>query len=83
MMDKKSMPKIFRQLQSEEILKETEVLQTQDGFWLAYRSLADILSEKAFLIFRIQREKDCCAAIFLTTGFYMQCRMRRIMSIVC
>ena len=64
-MDKKSMPKIFRQLQSEGMLKETEVLQTQDGFWLAYRSLADILSEKGIVDFPdASGERMLCSKFF-------------------
>ena len=50
-MNKTAMPKIFRQLQSEGSIKESEVLQTQDGFWLIYKSLSDILSDKSIFDF--------------------------------
>lgn len=59
------MPKIFRRLQSEGILNKTEVLQTQDGFWLAYRSLADILSEKGIFDFPdSEGERLLCSNFF-------------------
>lgn len=45
-MDKKYIPIIFQQLQSEGCIKETDVLRTQDGFWVAYKSLSDILYTK-------------------------------------
>ena len=45
-MDKKYMPKIFWQLQSEGSVNPSDVLKTPDGFWLIYKSLSDILSEK-------------------------------------
>ena len=45
-MDKKTIPEIFRQLLSEGCIKESDILQTQDGFLLIYKSLSDILSEK-------------------------------------
>ena len=46
MMDQQTMPKAFRQLLSEECIKESDILHTQDGFLLLYKSLSDILSEK-------------------------------------
>lgn len=51
MMDKKSTPKIFRQLLSEGCIKEADILQTQDDFWLIYKSLSDILFEKGIVEF--------------------------------
>ena len=51
MMDKKSLPKIFRQLLSEGSIKESDILQTPDGFRLIYKSLSDILSEKGIVEF--------------------------------
>ena len=50
-MDKKTLPKIFRQLLSEGCIKESDILQTSDGFLLIYKSLSDILSEKGIVEF--------------------------------
>ena len=50
-MDKKYMPKIFSQLQSEEYINQSDILKTSDGFWLIYKSLSDILSEKGIVEF--------------------------------
>ncbi|MBR4989960.1 MAG: hypothetical protein IKY96_02245 [Oscillospiraceae bacterium] len=46
-----TMPKIFRQLLTEGCAKEFDIIKTQDGFQLLYKSLADILSEKEILDF--------------------------------
>ena len=43
-MDKK-LPEVFRRLLAEELIKESNILKTRDGFFLAYKSLADILSD--------------------------------------
>ena len=51
MVDKKTIPKIFRQLLSEGCIKESDILQTPDGFRLIYKSLSDILSEKGIVDF--------------------------------
>ena len=50
-MDKKHMPKTFWQLQSEEYINQSDILKTSDGFWLIYKSLSDILSEKGIVEF--------------------------------
>ena len=50
-MDKKDMPKIFGKLLSEAYIKQSDILQTPDGFWLIYKSLSDILSEKGIFDF--------------------------------
>ena len=50
-MDKKHLPEAFRQLQSTGSVKESDILKTPDGFWLIYKSLSDILSEKDILDF--------------------------------
>ena len=51
MVDKKTIPKIFRQLLSEGCIKESDILQIPDGFRLIYKSLSDILSEKGIVEF--------------------------------
>ena len=50
-MEKKQMPKIFWQLQSEEYINQSNILKTSDGFWLIYKSLSEMLSEKGILEF--------------------------------
>ena len=50
-MDEKYIPKIFGQLQSEEYINPSDILKTPDGFWLIYKSLSDILSEKGIVEF--------------------------------
>ena len=50
-MDKKYMPEIFWQLLSEGYIKPSDILKTSDGFWLIYKSLSDILSEKGIVEF--------------------------------
>ena len=50
-MDKKQMPKIFWQLQSEEYINQSNILKTSDGFWLIYKSLSEILSKKGIVEF--------------------------------
>lgn len=50
-MNKYPIPMIFRQLQAEGCLRETDILNTRDGFYLAYKSLSDMLAEKSILDF--------------------------------
>ena len=64
-MDKNAMPKIFQQLQSGGSIKETDVLQTRDGFFVVYKSLADILSHKGIVDFPdSQGERLACSKFF-------------------
>ena len=51
MNDTMTMPKIFRQLLTEGCAKESNILKTQDGLRLLYKSLADILSQKEIFDF--------------------------------
>ena len=44
-------PTVFLQLQEENCLKGTDLLNTKDGFYIAYKSLSDILAEKGILDF--------------------------------
>ena len=50
-MDKKDIPKIFGKLLSEAYIKQSDILQTPDGFCLIYKSLSNILSEKGIFDF--------------------------------
>ena len=50
-MEQKSIPQVFRQLISEGCLEENDILKTQDGFWMAYRSAADLLARKEIFDF--------------------------------
>lgn len=45
-MDKQRLPQIFLQLQSEGLIQESDLMKTGDGFYLLYKSLADLLAEK-------------------------------------
>ena len=47
----KHIPQMFLKLESDGLIKETDVLNTQDGFWLVHKSIADILSERDILDF--------------------------------
>ena len=44
-------PTILRQLLAENCLQETDIVHTPDGFYIAYKSLADILARKSILDF--------------------------------
>ena len=44
-MEKKHEPKIFRQLQAIGSVNPSDIRNTQDGFWMIYKSLSDILAE--------------------------------------
>ena len=46
-----TIPLIFRQLQAEGCLSETDMVHTRDGFYVARRSLARMLAEKSVLDF--------------------------------
>ena len=72
-MDTKQIPEVFLKLKSEGYIKEDDILKTQDGFYLVYKSLADILLEKGVTDF--PEEKDFYAATFLMIGFYMPFRI--------
>lgn len=50
-MERKSIPEVFRQLILDGSLEETDILKTQDGFWMAYRSVSDILARKEIFDF--------------------------------
>ena len=50
-MNQKTIPKIFRLLQSDGSIKESDILETRDGFCFLYESLADILSGKGIVDF--------------------------------
>ena len=50
-MDKKTLPEIFRQLLSEGYINQSDILRTQDGFQIVYKSLSHILSGKNIIDF--------------------------------
>ena len=50
-MDKNTHPKLFQQLQAEGYIKASDVVNTQDGFWMLGRSLSDILAVKNIVDF--------------------------------
>ena len=45
-MDFKTTPKLFELLQSKNIIDELDIQKTDDGFWLIYKSVSDILAQK-------------------------------------
>ena len=51
-MDKTIVPGLFRQLQSEGCINPSDIEKTTDGFYLAYKSLCDILSAKGIFDFQ-------------------------------
>jgi hypothetical protein len=50
-MGQKTVPNIFLQLQTMGCINASDVVKTQDGFFLAYKSLANILGEKEIFDF--------------------------------
>jgi hypothetical protein len=60
-MNKYQIPPIFRRLQAEGCLQENDIVNTRDGFFLAYRSLSDLLAQKSTLDFLDSegRRLDC------------------------
>ena len=65
----KQIPEIFFQLQSEEYIKEEDILKTQDGFYFVYKSLADILLEKGITDFPIYGGKRLLCSNFFDDWF--------------
>ena len=64
-MDRNAIPKMFQQLLSEGLIKQTDILKTRDGFWLVYKSIADILSRKEILDFPDSTgERLACSRFF-------------------
>lgn len=45
------MPELFHRLQAEGLLKEENIRKTRDGFFLAYKSLSDMLADKGIYDF--------------------------------
>ena len=45
-MDKEKIPDVFQYLQSRGCIMEKHILMTQDGFWMVYKSLSDILEDR-------------------------------------
>lgn len=50
-MNTKNIPDIFVKLQFNEYISASEIMKTQDGFWLIYKSIANILEKKGILDF--------------------------------
>ena len=64
-MNSKTTPMLFRQLQTMGCLKETDILHTRDGFYLAYRSVADMLARKNILDFPdSEGKRQVCSSFF-------------------
>ena len=69
MNDTMTMPRIFRQLLTEGCAKESDIIKTQDGFQLLYKSLADILSEKEIFDFPDQEGSRLLCSRFYDDWF--------------
>ena len=50
-MEKKHMPELFQYLRSQGYVNSSNILNTGDDFWLVYKSLSDILAERAVFDF--------------------------------
>ena len=48
-MERYNMPIVFQRLQAERCINDSDILKTQDGFYLIYKSLLDILSDKKYI----------------------------------
>lgn len=46
-----AVPSVFLQLRSDENIYGTDIVNTQDGFWMVYKSLSEILAKKGILDF--------------------------------
>ena len=68
-MNKYSIPLLFWQLQAEGCLEETDIVNTRDGFYLAYKSIADILAEKSILDFPDSEGKHLACSSFFDDWF--------------
>ena len=69
MKDTKTMPEIFRKLLTEDCVNESDILMTQDGFQLLYKSLSDILSIKAIFDFPDQEGNRLLCSRFYDDWF--------------
>lgn len=45
-MNENKIPELFRRLQAEGCMKESQILKTRDGFYMVYKSLSDMLEDK-------------------------------------
>ena len=64
-----SIPLIFRQLQEEGCMQEKNIVATQDGFYLAYKSLSDMLAQKGILDFLDSEGKRLACSSFFDDWF--------------
>ena len=64
-MTKGSVPRVFAQLLREGCIADGDILKTEDGFWLLYRSLADILAQKEIVDFPTEAgERLFCSSFY-------------------
>ena len=64
-MDKKHIPDVFLQLRSLGSVNSSDILQTQDGFRVLYKSLSNILSENNILDFpNSDGERLACSKVY-------------------
>ena len=64
-MDKKAIPQFFRLLQIGGSIQASDVLQTEDGFYFVYKSIADLLAGKGIFDFLdSEGERLACSSFF-------------------
>jgi hypothetical protein len=67
-----AVPNIFRLLLSDGCIAMTDLLNTQDGFWMVYKSLSEILAEKDILDFPdSDGERLACDKFFQMITFHL------------
>ena len=67
----KNIPNIFKCLLSDMCIDEHDILGTSDGFYMVYKSIANILATKGVLTFPIRAEKVLRVISFSMIGFCM------------
>ena len=76
-MSEKSTPKIFSLLISEKCAEESDILRTDDGFFMIYKSLSNILLEKDVLDFPdLKGERLRCESFFDDSAEIARCKVR-------
>ena len=68
-MNQNATPMIFRQLQAEGCLQETDLASTRDGFYFAYKSLSNMLAQKGILDFQDSEGRVVACSNFFDDWF--------------
>ena len=62
-------PKIFHQLQATGCLADTDIINSRDGFYMAYQSLSDLLAQKSILDFLDSEGRRLACSSFFDDWF--------------